>query len=110
MSKTRQKPTPEGRELGAELARFCDAEEAKQAKLLVATIPERCKTCAFRGGTIPNAMPGTLMDALHCIIEGHDFHCHEHGREDQLCAGFQMLRLPEDKHIEVDWPWFTEPA
>lgn len=101
----RQKPTPEGRELGVQIARLCDREEARQAQKLLATIPERCKTCAFRGGTIPNSMPGTLMDALHCIIEGREFQCHEHGRMDQPCAGAQLMAL--DEHCEIDWPWFT---
>lgn len=101
----RNRPTPEGRELGAQIARLCDQEEAKQAKKVLATIPERCGSCAFRGGTFPNGCAGTLMDAVHCIIEGRDFHCHEHGRTDQLCAGFQMMKL--DEHRPVDWPWFT---
>jgi hypothetical protein len=101
----RNRPSPEGYALGKEIARLCDQEEAKQAKMLRPTIPERCRTCAFRGGTIPNGCGATLLDAMHCIIEGLDFHCHEHGRTDQLCAGFQMMKI--ETHRPVDWPWFT---
>ncbi len=106
----RNRPTPEGRALGVEIARLCDQEEAKQARMLAPTIPERCKTCAFRGGTFPNGCGGTLLDALHCIADGHDFLCHEHGRKGQLCAGYQMMRFEHPFAIGTDWPWFTQDA
>jgi hypothetical protein len=101
----RNRPTREGRALGVEIARLCDQEEAKQARMLTPAIPERCRTCAFRGGTFPNGCGATLMDALQCIVEGLDFYCHETGRAGQLCAGFQMMRF--DSTFAVDWPWFT---
>ena len=106
MTKVRNRPTPEGRELGAHIARLCDQEEAKQAKMLRPTIPERCRTCAFRAGTVPNGCGPSLMDALKCAAGGGDFLCHEHGRKGQLCAGFQMMRF--DNPVEVDWPWSDE--
>jgi len=103
----RNLPTPEGRELGAEIARFCDQEDAAM-RARAGTAPERCKTCAFRPGTIPNSLSATLMDALRCIIEGHPFHCHERPHEgDRLCAGYLLLRDSETSGT-VPWDcWFT---
>lgn len=103
----RQIATLEGRELGAHLARFAD-QEAAAMQARAGCAPERCGTCAFRAGTVPNAMPGTLMDALHCIMEGRTFHCHERPHEgDRACAGYLLLRDADAPAVVLDWPWFT---
>ena len=36
-------------------------------------------------GTSPTESPMTQMDALKCVVEGREFHCHEPTREGQLC-------------------------
>ncbi len=87
-------PSPEGAELGAHVARVCDGREAK----LLARgerPPTRCVDCAFRAGTVPNQCASTLMDAIKCLAEGHEFRCH-HGVPDdeeptRLCAGYVIL-------------------
>ncbi|MFA6031795.1 MAG: hypothetical protein WC889_02710 [Myxococcota bacterium] len=86
--------TPEGRLLGAELARLCDAEVAKSGK------DGRCDTCAFRAGDhLANGSPETLMTALKCAMEREPFWCHEH---DRPCAGWRMFRF--DEPVAAPWP------
>jgi hypothetical protein len=86
--------TPEGRELGAMLARFADLELAGRRD-------NRCATCAFRAGEHPaNGSPATLMDALKCAIEGEPFWCHEH---DRPCAGWRALRSAKREGRRVAW-------
>jgi hypothetical protein len=87
--------TPEGRELGAHLARFCDQEAIRQGK------DGRCATCAFRGGGhVANGSPETLMSALKCVSERDPFWCHE---ENRPCAGYLLMRAaPEDAR---PMPW-----
>jgi hypothetical protein len=92
-------PTPEGRALGAELARLCDAE-------IKPGDPERCLTCAFRAGTIPNGCAPTLMDAIKCAIEGAPFYCHE--QRGKLCSGWRlMVDGPQKLSVDVPWPFST---
>jgi hypothetical protein len=88
-----QQPSKHGRILGAEFARLADAMAPLHPE-----IPERCRTCAFREGTIPNQMAGTLVEAMHCVL-GTDpapFGCHhtlKDGEPTQLCSGYLLARL-----------------
>src|ERR1700676_4700052 len=85
--------TPEGRALGREMARLCDAEFAGKPDL-------RCGTCAFRAGDhLANGSTETLMDALKCTMEGTPFWCHEH---DGACAGWAATISKKDP---VVMPW-----
>lgn len=87
--------TPEGRELGEQLARFADAEAERQGK------DERCATCAFRQGDhVANGSPETLMTALKCATEREPFFCHE---EDRPCAGWLLMRCPAGRTVKVPW-------
>lgn len=89
------KVTPEGWQMGKELARICDAEAAKQGK------DGRCWTCAFRAGDhIANGSPETLMSALKCAAERTPFWCHE---RDQPCAGWTLMRWPAGATTELPW-------
>lgn len=85
--------TPEGEELGRELARLCDtAINGKN---------HRCNTCAFRHGDhLANGSAETLMNALKCVIEREPFYCHE---IDRPCAGWLAMRF--DKGNELKTPW-----
>lgn len=52
-------------------------------------------TCAFRAGTIPGQMAGTLRDALNCVagIDPEPFMCHHTLRDGEptgLCAGYLL--------------------
>ena len=90
---TRNKPSAIGRQLGAQLARLTDREE-QEMRGKFPNHAERCKSCAFRGGTFPNGCEVTLMDAIKCVVETTPFMCHEHfdkeGKCTEICAGFMI--------------------
>ena len=103
----RNKPTPEGRELGAHVARLTEvAIKDCEASTPGLKMLERCASCAFRAGTFPNGCPETLLDAIDCVQSGHPFLCHHHrkGEEKHICAGWaacvSSLKLKKafDKH------------
>lgn len=98
--------TPEGHELGAKLAKWCDDAEPA-ARLRCPELPPRCNSCAFRGGPhLANGSPATLLDALKCVMEGVSFFCHEPAREDALCMGWAMFMLAKngaDGFGEAPW-------
>lgn len=69
-------PTPEGRELGIEVARHFENAWAKS----LAQFPNQqppCNDCAFKRGTDPNGCPETLLEAIKCVVEGVPFFCHK---------------------------------
>lgn len=84
----RNLPSPEGADLGRELARLCDGAAA-QRHADGRPVPKRCGTCAFRAGSEPNGCAPTVMDALKCALEQHPFRCHEDGL---ACRGWLLLR------------------
>jgi len=106
------RPTPEGRELGAGIARLCDKAIAEK-RTHIPTFPERCGTCAFRLGTIPNGCPETLMDAMKCVLEVRPFMCHEQLDENKepngLCAGWYGMMTADRKPVAAPWPFSHEP-
>jgi hypothetical protein len=86
--------TPEGQELGHQLARLCDGQLADKPD-------NRCDTCAFRHGNhVANGSLETLMSALKCAIEGEPFYCHEH---DRPCAGWAAMRFPKEQQRVAPW-------
>lgn len=54
----RNKPTPEGRILGKQVARLTEVAIAEMKEAGIEPL-ERCASCAFRGGTFPNGCPET---------------------------------------------------
>jgi hypothetical protein len=102
----RNRTTPEGQELGAILAKWCDQAEP-DARLRFPELPPRCNSCAFRAGPhLANGSPETQMDALKCVMEGHEFYCHEPAREGMLCMGWAMFMLAKsggEGFREVPW-------
>lgn len=107
MTETRNRATPEGRELGVEMARLCDNAEPA-ARLKAPTLLPRCSSCAFRAGPhLANGSPQTQMDAMKCVMEGRQFDCHEPGRADDMCSGWLMMVLAEERSDfrETPWPW-----
>ena len=81
--------TPEGRVLGENMARLYDVAERRLGDM--ADPDERCKTCAFRSGTVPNGCPQTQLDISKCVAENIPFYCHQH--RGQLCHGWVTLRI-----------------
>jgi hypothetical protein len=95
MSLVRNTATEEGRTLGAKLAEWCDVAEPT-ARIKEPTLPPRCSSCAFRHGKhLANGSPGTLMNALKCVIEHEVFECHQHDRRGSPCSGWAMLVLAD---------------
>lgn len=87
--------TPEGWQLGKEVARICDIEAAKQDR------DGRCWTCAFRAGDhLANGSPETLMSALKSVAERTPFWCHE---RDRPCVGWTLMRVNSGAEVEVPW-------
>jgi hypothetical protein len=108
----RNRPTPEGAELGRIMAKWCDDAEPK-ARLRMPELPPRRNSCACREGPhVANGSPTTQMDFLKCIMEGREFYCHEPARKDQLCSGWAMFMLAKDvpDFCQVAWPFSDEAA
>lgn len=83
----------ESQMLGSVLGRIVDeAEPEIRAKF--PGIAERCKSCAFKTGTLPNSCLDTALDAFDCAIRGEPFYCHHRFNSDgtprDLCAGWQV--------------------
>lgn len=96
-----QTPSEHGRILGLEFAKLAD-----HMAPLHPEIPERCKTCAFREGTIPNQMAGTLLQALNCTlgIDRAGFGCHhtlQDGLPTALCSGYLLARTAPFDQIKA---------
>lgn len=91
--------TENGIELGKQMARLCDVEEAAHS-----TKRKRCSTCAFRAGDhIANGSPETLMNALKCVMERKVFWCHVIGKngEQRPCAGWRLMVA--DTAVQMPW-------
>lgn len=87
------RPSAEGRILGEQLALLTDKAEPR-VRAQFPNHKERCRSCAFTAGTVPNACLPTVMDALKCVVDGTPFHCHQQfddsGTPTDLCAGWAM--------------------
>ncbi|MGH7946165.1 MAG: hypothetical protein ACREF9_14300, partial [Opitutaceae bacterium] len=89
--------TPEGRELGALLVRLSQPEIARLAA--EGEPDERCPSCAFRLGTVPNGCPQTMLDAVKCIAEFTPFYCHATTpRYTKICHGWYVARREAARH------------
>lgn len=110
--KVRNRPTADGREMGAILAKWADDAEPA-ARLRIPDLLPRCNSCAFRAGPhTANGSPETQMDVLKCVMEGREFECHEPARVGHLCSGWAMMMLAKDApdFVEVAWPFSDEVA
>lgn len=87
--------SPEGRATGAVMARLADAECASLANDH-GEPDERCKSCAFTSGTVPNGCAQTQLDAVKAVVEGVPFMCHSHqsaaGHYTRICHGWFAVR------------------
>lgn len=90
-ARDRNRVTAEGRALGERMVRMTEPTIAS----LVAEgeADERCKSCAFRAGTVPNGCPQTQLDALKAVIEGVPFGCHQADRKGLDCHGWYAARV-----------------
>lgn len=85
-AKNRNRVSPEGRALGEQIARL--TEPWVQRLAAQGEPDERCKSCAFRAGTVPNGCLQTQMDVLKAVIEHTPFLCHQHNRKGMPCHGW----------------------
>lgn len=83
--------TPEGRAAGQQLARLTEPAILDLAS--EGEPDDRCKSCAFRAGTVPNGCLQTQLDALKCVVEGVPFMCHHADREGHACHGWYAARV-----------------
>lgn len=103
------RPCAIGRLAGANIARMTEpaiAELAAQGEP-----DERCSTCAFKAGTLPNGCLETVADAMKCGIEGEPFYCHDSRRKGETCHGWFAMRYALDgKSGSVPWKFSHEDA
>lgn len=78
--------SPEGKALGEQMVRLT---EPAIAMLVEEGEPdERCSSCAFRAGTVPNGCLQTQMDVLKAVVERVPFLCHQNDRKGSICHGW----------------------
>jgi hypothetical protein len=113
-TKDHSRVTPEGKALGFNLVRITEPTIA--ALVNEGEPDERCKSCAFRLGTVPNGCIQTQGDALKCVVEGVPFMCHQHDRKGWTCHGWYAARVAiqrADKArgttLAVTCPWEFSP-
>lgn len=96
--------TPEGRLLGEQMAKMFDIAERRLGTM--ADQDERCASCAFRPGTVPNGCAQTQLDVSKCVAEGIPFYCHQPGGH--MCHGWSTVSigladvLPSLAHLTKD--------
>lgn len=78
--------------MGALLVRLCEPEIERLAT--EGDGDERCTSCAFRPGTVPNGCPQTMSDAIKAVAENVPFWCHAtKERYTKLCHGWLASRI-----------------
>jgi len=112
-TKDHTRVSPEGLALGAQIVKVT---EPWIGHLEAQGEPDtRCKSCAFRPGTVPNGCLQTQMDVLKAVVEKVPFNCHQHDREGQICHGWFAARVAmrhaeESKGpINIACPWDFSP-
>lgn len=89
----------EGKKLGTLSAQLAEGECSALAR--DGEDDERCKSCAFRAGTVPNGCLQTQLDVMKAVAEGIPFMCHQHldqrGRPSKVCHGWFAARRVVDR-------------
>ncbi len=105
----RNRVTPEGTELGRHMARLIAPVIERLER--EGEPDERCNSCAFRLGTVPNGCPQTQMDALKAVMEHTPFLCHQSpkvkGKYTKLCHGWYAARVESRERglLPIVCPW-----
>jgi hypothetical protein len=106
--------TPDGQRLGEQLSRMTDVEVGKLIADGEWDHDERCASCAFRYGTVPNGCVQTQADALKAVMEHETFSCHV-ARDGCVagahpCMGWFAAMQAVNKKPKVKMPWeFSAP-
>lgn len=100
--------TPLGRELGEHIARLVQPGIDQLAA--EGEPDERCQTCAFRAGTVPNGCVQTLADAMKAAMEGsRAFLCHQDKTLQTPCHGWFAWRFLGADRPDIKVPWEYSP-
>lgn len=106
------RPSELGRAMGRELARLVENNMERDKERFPNAPDGRCKTCAFRPGTIPNGCEETVMDALKAALQFDRFLCHqthdENGKPDKICVGWLYACSGSRERMEAPWPYSHE--
>lgn len=109
-TKDHSRVTPKGRALGAY---WVGAVEPIIQRLAAEGEPdERCKSCAFRAGTVPNGCLQTMMDATKAALEQRPFACHVNHYKDgrhKMCAGWLATQWGAADRPVITCPWNFSP-
>lgn len=105
--------SPEGRRAGEKLSRMTDTEVGKLIAEGEWSEDERCATCAFRHGTVPNGCLQTQLDAFKAVVEKKAFGCHV-ARDGMpagthACMGWFAAVQRFKKLPEIRCPWEFSP-
>ena len=102
----------EGKQIGAMLSNVVTKAAARLA--LEGDPDERCKSCAFRAGTVPNGCAQTQLDALKAVMEKTPFMCHVNqcskGKR-KICYGWcaATWALKGMQPIDMSWWDYSPP-
>lgn len=102
--------SPIGRAVGEQLVRLTEPVIAKLAA--EGDEDERCKSCAFRAGTVPNGCAQTMLDVMKCVIEQKPFYCHVEKYADgseKVCHGWFAARWAIGDRPPGVAPWDFSP-
>lgn len=80
----------EGRALGTMWSNLADRAVVELAER-DGEADERCKSCAFTFGTVPNGCLQTQMDVTKAVVEKKLFMCHQSDRKGWPCHGWYAL-------------------
>jgi hypothetical protein len=89
--------SPEGVALGVSMAKMYDIAERNLGDM--ADPDDRCKSCAFRAGTVPNGCAQTQLDISKCVAENIPFYCHQ--VRGQLCHGWVTVRIGLGRKLDM---------
>lgn len=109
-SEDHKRVSPEGKKLGENLARIIAPAIAKLAA--EGESDERCKSCAFRAGTVPNGCLQTQMDVLKAVFEKVPFFCHVDKYADgsqKICHGWFAATWASKGKPTVHCDWDFSP-
>jgi hypothetical protein len=99
-----------GKAIGNQMARLCDQEVGKLIAEGEYDKDQRCDSCAFRLGTIPNGCLQTQMDIMKCVLEHEPFFCHAvENPGTKVCQGWFASVQAAKKSPKVICPWPYSP-
>lgn len=96
--KNRDLVTPEGQRLGKIMANMAD-QGFEILKNEHGFKDDRCVSCAFREGTVPNGDPQTQLEVVDCVMNdkaAFACHCVQAGGERQVCSGWIAAKTARD--------------